>query len=74
MQDSLNVEKTPTCHHIEHVSGATQALFLPKFKATENELGQKRQHHGVYMIYLSIYLSIYLYLSIYIYTYIYIYL
>ena len=25
----------------------TQASFLAKFKATQNKLGQKRQHHSV---------------------------
>ena len=34
--------------------------FLANFKATQNELGQKRQHHSVYMIYLCICISIYL--------------
>ena len=39
MQDSLNVENTPTYHQREHhVSGTTQALFLARFKATYNEL------------------------------------
>ena len=50
MQDSLNVEITLARHHSEdNVSGMTQASFLAKFKATQNKLGQKRQHHSVYM-------------------------
>ena len=50
MQDSLNVENTPACHHREHNnSGATQASFLAKFKATQNKLGHKRQHQSVYI-------------------------
>ena len=42
MQDSLDIENTPACHHREHnVSGTTQASFLAKFKATQNKFGQK---------------------------------
>ena len=59
MQDSLNVENTPECHHREHVSGTTQASFLAKLKATQNKLGQKRQHHSV---------CIHIYIYIYVYT------
>ena len=48
MQDSLKVENTLAHHRGEHnVSGATQATFLAKFKATRNKLGQKRHRHSV---------------------------
>ena len=58
MQDSLNVENTPECHHRKHnLSGTTQTSFLAKFKATH--------------IYMYIYIYI-IYIYIYIYTYIYI--
>ena len=49
MEDSLKVENTPTRHRRKHVSGTTQASFLAKFKATQNKLGQKRNHHSVYI-------------------------
>ena len=40
----------------------TQAPFLAKFKATQNKLCQKRQHHSVYIyIYIYIYMYIYIY-------------
>ena len=69
MQDSLNVENTPACHHREHnVSGTTQASFLAKFKATQNKHSQKRQHCNVYMYYIYIYIYIYI-LLLYIYIY-----
>ena len=75
MQDSLNVENTPECHHREHVSGTTQASFLAKLKATQNKLGQKRQHHSVCIhIYIYIYICIYIYIFVYIFfIYIYVY-
>ena len=65
MQDSLNVENTPARHHREdNVSGTTQVAFLAKFKATQNKLGQKRQHHSVHIC-LYIYIYIYIAWSIY---------
>ena len=69
MKDSLNVENTPTRHHREHnVSGTTQVSFRAKFKATQNKLDQKRQHHSVYIcMYVYIYINIYIYIYIYIY-------
>ena len=64
MQNSLNVENTPACHHREHnVSGMTQASFIAKFKGTQNEFGQKRQHS------VCVYTCVYIYIYIYIYIY-----
>ena len=49
MQDSLNVENTPACHHREHnVSGTTQASFIAK-----------KDNTTVY-IYIHIYIYIYI--------------
>ena len=48
MEDSLKVENTLAHHRGEHnFSGATQASFLAKVKATRNKLGQKRHRHSV---------------------------
>ena len=63
MQDSLNVENTLARYHREHdLSGTTLASFPAKFEATKNKLGQKKQHHSVYIyIYIYIYIHIYIY-------------
>ena len=48
MEDSLKVENTLAHHHGKHnVSGATQASFLAKVKATRIKLGQKKHRHSV---------------------------
>ena len=41
-----------------NVSGTTQTSFLAKFKATQNKLGPKRQHHSVIYIYIHIYYTL----------------
>ena len=75
MQDSLKNENRPTRHRRDlNVSATTLALFLAKFKATQNYPDQKRHPHNIY-IYIYIYmihLYIYVYIYIYIYTYIFI--
>ena len=60
MQDFLNVENTPARYHREHnVSRTTQSSFPAKFKATQNKLGQKRQHNNT-TVYIYMYIYVYI--------------
>ena len=69
MQDSLNVENTPECHHRKHnLSGITQTSFLAKFKATHIYM-----YIYIYYIYIYIYIHIYIIYIYYVYIYTYIY-
>ena len=42
MQHFLKVDNTSSRHCREHVLGTTQVSFLPKFKASSKNFGQKR--------------------------------
>ena len=66
MQDSLKNGNRPTRHRRDlNVSATTRALFLAKFKASQNYPDQKRHHHNISMKHIYIYIYLYIYIYIY---------